>query len=243
MAVIDDVSSEVPVVGPWQAGTVVDIRTETARVKTLRIALPVATPHLAGQHFLVRLTAPDGYTAQRSYSVASPPDGTSEIELTIERLTDGEVSGFLHDELVVGDALEVRGPIGGWFVWNGTTPALLVGGGSGVVPLMAMLRLARRTPNQALAHLVVSVRTPDDLIYASEMSGPDVTVIYTRTQPPDRPRPAARIAVDDLAPFVRPDATTFICGSTGFAEAASNLLVDAGVATPTIRVERFGPTG
>lgn len=240
---IDDAGSEVPAVGPWQAGTVVDIRTETPRVKTLRIALPVAAPHLAGQHFLVRLTAPDGYTAQRSYSVASPPDGTAEIELTIERLTDGEVSGFLHDELVVGDALEVRGPIGGWFVWSGTTPALLVGGGSGVVPLMAMLRLARRTPNQALAHLVVSVRTPEDLIYASEMSGPDVTVIHTRTQPPDGPRPAGRIAVDDLAPFVRPDATTFICGSTGFAEAASNLLVDAGVATTTIRVERFGPTG
>ena len=239
----DAVGSEVPAVGPWQAGTVVDIRTETPRVKTIRIALPVATPHLAGQHFVVRLTAPDGYTAQRSYSVASPPDGTSEIELTVERLSDGEVSGFLHDELVIGDALEVRGPIGGWFVWNATTPALLVGGGSGVVPLMAMLRLARRTPNQALAHLVVSVRTLDDLIYAEEMSGPDVTVVYTREQPPDGARPPGRITVDDLAPFVRPDATTFVCGSTRFAEAASGLLVDAGVATPTIRVERFGPTG
>ena len=116
-------------------------------MKTFSLALGRPTPHLAGQHFVVRLTAPDGYTAQRSYSVASPPgDGTS-IDLTVERLPDGEVSTFLHDELQIGDTLEVRGPIGGWFVWDGTTPALLIGGGSGVVPLMAMLRLARRNPS------------------------------------------------------------------------------------------------
>ena len=138
------------------------IRTETERVKTFALDLPHPTRHLAGQHFVVRLTAPDGYTAQRSYSVASPPDDGTSIELTVERLAEGEVSGFLHDELVVGDTVEVRGPIGGWFVWDGATPALLIGGGSGVVPLMAMLRLARRTPQQTLAHLLVSYRGPTE---------------------------------------------------------------------------------
>ena len=143
---------------PWHAATVVDIRPETARAKTFRLALPQPSNHLAGQHYVVRLTAPDGYTASRSYSVASAPDGTNEIELTVERLLDGEVSTFLHDEVVVGDELEVRGPIGGFFVWKGEDPALLLGGGSGIVPLMAMLRLARRSGRAHLVHLVVSVR-------------------------------------------------------------------------------------
>ncbi|MDQ1680015.1 MAG: hypothetical protein QOI42_874, partial [Frankiaceae bacterium] len=129
--------------GPWQTATVVAIRDETARTKTFRLALAAPSGHRAGQHFVVRLTAPAGYTASRSYSVASAPDGGREIELTVERLDDGEVSGFLHDVVEVGDELDVRGPIGGYFVWDGTTPALLLGGGSGIVPLMAMLRLAR----------------------------------------------------------------------------------------------------
>ena len=137
-------------------------------------------PHRAGQHFVVRLTAPDGYIAQRSYSVASPPDNTSEIELTVERLEDGEVSTFLHDVLEVGDDIEVRGPIGGYFVWDGDTPVTLVGGGSGVVPLMAMLRLARRDGHADLVRLVVSTRTADDLYYRDELPGPETTVVYTR---------------------------------------------------------------
>ena len=142
------------------------------------------SPHLAGQHYIVRLTAPDGYTASRSYSVASPPDGSNAIDLTVERLEDGEVSTFLHDEVVIGDELEVRGPIGGSFVWKADTPAILVGGGSGIVPLMSMLRLARKTGKSDLVHLVVSVRSPDDLFYADELPGPETTILYTRESPP-----------------------------------------------------------
>ena len=231
-----------PPVGGWQGATVAEIRPETATVKTFRFSLSQPTPHIAGQHFSIRLTAPDGYMTERSYSVASPPND-KEIELTVERLADGEVSTFLHDEAMVGDTFEVRGPVGGWFVWDGTTPALLIGGGTGVVPVMAMLRLARRTPNQTLAHLIVSVRTPGDLIYGDELPGPDTTVIYTRQAPPGVTRPPGRLAADDLAPHIRSSATTYICGSTPFVEAASALVVDAGVESGTIRHERFGPTG
>jgi ferredoxin-NADP reductase len=234
--------TDVPRVGPWQDATVVDIRDETSRVKTFRLSLPELTRHLAGQHYLVRLTAPDGYTAQRSYSVASPPDNGNEIDLTVERLPDGEVSTFMHDELAVGDTLEVRGPIGGWFVWDGTTPVLLLGGGSGIVPLMAMLRLARRTATQTLAHLVVSVRTPSDLIYANEVEDNDASVIYTRQAPAGAMRPVGRLTLEDLAPHLRPDAVNYICGSSAFADAASEHIVNAGIDTNTIRVERFGPT-
>ena len=169
----------------------------------------------------MRLSAPDGYTAQRSYSVASPPGDGSSIDLTVERLPDGEVSTFLHDELQVGDTLEVRGPIGGWFVWDGSDPALLIGGGSGVVPLMAMLRLARRQPQQSLAHLLVSAREPADLIYAGELGGDDATVLFTRAALPDSARVPGRITADDLRPHVRSDATVYICGSAGFAATAT----------------------
>ena len=233
----------VPAIGPWQDATVTAIRTETERVKTFALDLPHPTRHLAGQHFVVRLSAPDGYTAQRSYSVASPPgDGTS-IELTVERLAGGEVSGFLHDELVVGDTVEVRGPIGGWFVWDGATPALLIGGGSGVVPLMAMLRLARRTPQQTLAHLLVSYRGPTETIYADELRDDDTTVLYTRDAPPTTSRPAGRITIDDIGPHVCDDVTVYICGSARFSEAATERAVEAGVAAGAMRIERFGPTG
>ncbi len=231
-----------PQVGGWQVATVAEIRPETASVKTFRFSLSQPTPHIAGQHFSIRLTAPDGYMTERSYSVASPPND-KEIELTVERLADGEVSTFLHDEAMVGDTFEVRGPVGGWFVWDGTTPALLIGGGTGVVPVMAMLRLARRTPNQTLAHLIVSVRTPSDLIYRDELPGPDTTVIYTRQAPHGVTRPPRRLSADDLAPHIRSGATTYICGSTPFVGAASALVVDAGVEPDTIRHERFGPTG
>jgi len=233
----------VPKIGSWQAATVLDIRDETARVKTFRLVLSEPAPYMAGQHFLVRLTAPDGYTAQRSYSVASAPADSRQIELTIERLPDGEVSTFLHDETMVGDMIEVRGPIGGWFVWDGASPALLVGGRSGVVPLMAMLRLARATPGQQRAHLIVSVRSPDELIYSSEIQGPDSTIIYTRQAPAGLSRIAGRMTIDDVAPLIRPDATTYVCGSSRFAEAASQLLLDAGATTDSIRIERFGPSG
>jgi ferredoxin-NADP reductase len=222
---------------------VVAITPETPRAKTFRLRVPGKAPHQAGQHYIVRLTAPDGYNASRSYSVASAPDDTDEIELTVERLEGGEVSTFLHDELQPGDDVEVRGPIGRWFVWPGDTPALLLGGGSGVVPLMAMLRLARRTGRSDLVRLVVSVRTPTDLYYAAELPGPESTVVYTRVAPPATERPAGRLGQADLAADLRDDATVFVCGSPGFADAASDLCMSLGVAAERIRVERFGPTG
>jgi len=228
---------------PWQTATVVAIRAETRRAKTFRLALAVPFEHRAGQHCVVRLTAPDGYTASRSYSIASAPDESAEIELTIERLEGGEVSTFVHDDVAVGDELEVRGPIGGWFVWNADSPALLVGGGSGIVPLMAMLRLARRAGRSDLIRLVASVRSPDDLYYANEIPGPETTLVYTRAAPPSFSRPPARLTGDDLPKPIAPGTRAYICGSSGFADAASDVLVGAGLAVEQIRVERFGPTG
>jgi ferredoxin-NADP reductase len=230
------------VASPWRTATVVAIRDETPRAKTFRLALDATSTHLAGQHYVLRLSAPDGYTASRSYSVASAPDGTAEIELTVERLDDGEVSGFLHDVVEVGDELDVRGPIGGYFVWGGTTPALLLGGGSGVVPLMAMLRLARANSRSDLVELVVSVRSPRDLYYADELPGTEATVLYTREAPPTSARPPGRITAEDLVPRLRPDATVYVCGSAPFTNAAGDLLVELGVAAERLRFERFGPS-
>jgi ferredoxin-NADP reductase len=241
--VTDDGRGVGPAPSRRQTATVVAITPETARAKTFRLRLDRPSTHLAGQHYVVRLTAPDGYTAQRSYSVASTPDGSAEIELTVERLEGGEVSSFLHDELRVGDELEVQGPIGGWFVWEADGPALLVGGGSGIVPLMAMLRLARAVGRSDLVRLVVSVRSPDDLYYAAELDGPGATVVYTRTGPPSEARAPGRLTRADLAPLLDPAATCYVCGSAGFADAASTLLVDLGTPVERIRVERFGPSG
>jgi len=232
----------------WQDAVVRSVRDETPNARTLRLELPAARPHLAGQHYVVRLTAPDGYTASRSYSVASAPaDGfddppTGHVELTVERLPDGEVSGYLCDVVEPGDELEVRGPIGGFFAWPGTTPALLVGGGSGVVPLMAMLRQARLTGRADLLRLVVSARSPADLYYAQEIEGPQTTVLYTRRTPPGAGRAAGRLAARDLAGLVRGGEDVFVCGSPGFADAATAALLEAGVPVGAIRVERFGPT-
>jgi ferredoxin-NADP reductase len=229
----------------WVAATVIAIHDETATAKTFRFRLGHPSTHLAGQHYIIRLTAPDGYRAQRSYSVASPPDGTDEVEFTVERLPGGEVSSFLHDEVQVGDELELRGPIGGWFVWQKADgPALLIGGGSGVVPLMAMLRLARRQAVAQLVRLVVSVRRPQDLYYAAELTGPGVTVIYTREAPVDYHRPPGRLNPGDLKTLVvEGDMTGYICGSSPFADAATEAATAAGVPVEHIRVERFGPSG
>jgi ferredoxin-NADP reductase len=227
---------------PWRAARVVSIRDETPRAKTFRFALGEPVRHRAGQHYVVRLTAEDGYTASRSYSIASAPDDSDEFDLTVERFDDGEVSAFLHDVVEIGDELEVRGPIGGWFVWDADGPATLVGGGSGVVPLMAMLRLARRRGLNDLVHLIVSVRSPSMLYYADELPGPETSVVYTREAPPGSSRPVGRLTIDDVAPLVRPDVTAYVCGSSGFADAASHLLVDAGIPVHRVRVERFGPT-
>ncbi len=229
---------------PWHLATVVGVRDETPNAKTLRLRLPEPMPHRAGQHYVVRLTAPDGYTASRSYSVASAPDESAEFELTVERLEDGVVSTFLHDGVEIGDTLEVRGPIGGWFVWEADQPAVLVGGGSGVVPLMAMLRLGRNLGRSHLLHAVVSVRAPEDLYYANELPGPETTIVYTRAAP-NGGRPPGRLALTDVARTVPDggDITAYVCGSTGFCNTATDLLMEAGVPTHRIRVERFGPTG
>jgi ferredoxin-NADP reductase len=227
----------------WQTATVVGITDETSRAKTFRLRLATAVPHVAGQHYVIRLTAPDGYTASRSYSVASAPDDTPDLDFTVERLEDGEVSSFLHDVVELGDELEVRGPIGRWFIWEGNTPALLVGGGSGLVPLMAMLRFARREDKRDLVRLVVSVRSPEDLLYADEVIGPETTVAYTRRTPAGSGRQPGRLTASDLPDRVDAGTVAYVCGSAGFANHATDLLLARGIEAAAIRVERFGPTG
>ena len=231
----------------WEPAVVLDVRAETPTARTLRLGLPAgAQGHVPGQHYVVRVPGPDGAPAQRSYSVASAPrapgpDGLREIELTIERLDGGAVSPYLHDVVQVGDRLEVRGPFGGWFIWSGDTPVLLVGGGSGVVPLMAMVRHWRLGGRRMPLHLVLSVRTPQEVYYRDEL-GPETTVVHTRLAPPGDPRPAGRLAAADLQPLLVPGATCYVCGSAGFAEHASQLLVTCGVDRGLVRVERFGPS-
>lgn len=228
---------------PWQLATVVGIARETARAKTFRLRLAQPRDHLAGQHYVVRLTAPDGYTASRSYSVASSPLDTGHIELTVERLDGGEVSTFLHDVVEVGDTLEVRGPIGGWFVWDGDSPALLLAGGSGVVPFMAMLRLARGTGRADLLRVVVSVRTPADLYYPEELPGAETVVLYTRQAPAGVTRPPGHLTMSDLPVGAAEFPRAFVCGSSNFANHATDVLLSSGLPATALRIERFGPSG
>ncbi len=216
------------------------MRRPIQRSVELRLDVHDRVDHLAGQHYVVRLTAEDGYTAQRSYSVASAP-GDPLVELFVERLDDGEVSAFLADVVEPGDELEVRGPIGGWFVWDGETPALLVAGGYGAVPFVAMLRTARALGRTDLLRIVVSSRTLGELPYAEELMAAGALVVLTREQ--HGIRPAGRLTGPDLLPLWEPDQTAFVCGSTPFAEAASQLLVGRGVPPASIRVERFGASG
>jgi ferredoxin-NADP reductase len=229
--------------GRWQIATVASIKEETQRVKSFRLDLPMWMPHLPGQHYDVRLTAPDGYQAQRSYSIASSPLDEGEIELTIDRLADGEVSPYFHDVVVVGDQVEVRGPFTSYFVWRGESPVLLVGGGSGVVPLMAMLRHRRRTMPDIPMRLVYSVRTGAEVIYATEL-GDDVVLTFTREAPVGWTGHTGRIDAALIADAVAGhDGIAFVCGSNGFVESAAQLLLQAGVDAGSIRTERFGPTG
>jgi ferredoxin-NADP reductase len=197
--------------------------------------------HLPGQHYDVRLTAPDGYRAQRSYSIASSPLDEGEIELTIDRLDDGEVSPYFHDVVVEGDEVEVRGPFASYFVWRGESPVLLVGGGSGVVPLMAMLRHRRRTMPELPMRLVYSVRSPAELIYAQELGG-DAVLTFTRQAPEGWDGHRGRVDAALIASAADASATAFVCGSNGFVETATALLLDAGLAAGQVRTERFGPT-
>jgi ferredoxin-NADP reductase len=229
--------------GRWQLGTVTAIRRETPRVKSFRITLPFWVEHLPGQHYEVRLTAPDGYRAQRSYSVASSPLDEGEIELTVQQLEEGEVSGYLHDVMREGDQLEVRGPFTSYFVWRGESPALLLGGGSGVVPLMAMLRHKRRAMPELDMRLLYSVRSPDEVIFADELGG-ETSLAFTRSAPEGWRGHRGRIdesVIAELEPTA--GAVAFACGSNGFVETATQLLLDAGMPAERIRTERFGATG
>jgi ferredoxin-NADP reductase len=228
--------------GRWQIGTVTRIKEETPRVKSFRIELPMWMPHLPGQHYDVRLTDPDGYHAERSYSIASSPLDEGGIELTIDKLEDGEVSPYFHDVVVEGDQVEVRGPFTSYFVWRGEKPALLVGGGSGVVPLMCMLRHRRRTMPDLPMRLVYSVRHTDDVIYQDEM-GDETLLTFTREPPEGWDGHTGHIDAELIAEAGIDDGIAFVCGSNGFVESGSELLMDAGFDPQRIRTERFGPTG
>ena len=199
-------------------------------------------PHLPGQHYDVRLTAPDGYSAQRSYSIASSPLDEGGVELTIDRLDDGEVSPYFHDVVEVGDQVEVRGPFTSYFVWRGESPVLLIGGGSGVVPLMAMLRHRRRAMPEAQMRLIYSVRSAEDVIYAGEL-GDDTLLTYTREPPAGWTGHTGRIDAGLVGAAGITSGTVFVCGSNGFVETAGGLAVDAGFDPARIRTERFGPSG
>jgi ferredoxin-NADP reductase len=246
---------------PWQAATVVSIREETPSVKTIRFAVASWPGHLPGQHADVRLVAEDGYRAERSYSIASPPEASG-LELTVERLQDGEVSPFLVDDLQPGDTIQLRGPIGGYFVWTAEgrrTPLLLVAGGVGVVPLMCMLRHRKLSGGSVPAALLYSARTRGDVVYREELaqiaaSDPAVTlqITLTRDSAPGWSGRVGRIDLASVQALVQDlgggrggggAAECFVCGSAGFVEAASALLVQAGQPAEAIRTERFGPTG
>jgi len=222
--------------------------TETPRVRTLVLDVPDWAGHRAGQHVDVRLTAEDGYQAERSYSLASAPGEPPSI--TVERLDDGEVSPYLVDEVVPGDKFELRGPIGGWFVWDadsGSSPLFLVAGGSGVVPLMAMLRHRRATGSKVPAKLLYSSRTYEDVIYRDEldMVGAEVVYTLTREQPPDWQGRSGRVDADLLRDVAFPpelDPRVYVCGPTSFVEAVADSLVGLGHKPGLIKTERFGGT-
>ncbi|HSB67016.1 MAG TPA: ferredoxin reductase [Anaerolineales bacterium] len=239
----------------WQVSTVVKVKVETHNVKTFTLALPNWMPHKAGQHYDVRLTAPDGYQAQRSYSIASNPEQIGEIDLTVERLEEGEVSTYLHDVLIVGDQVELRGPIGGYFVWEADMggPLFLVAGGSGIVPLMAMLRHRKAVGSQVPARLLFSSRTYEDIIYRNELeelnrdhSGVEVFHTLTRIQPAGWQGYDRRIDLPMLKEITQPfgkQFLTYICGPTALVEGVANGLVALDIPPEQIRTERFGPTG
>jgi ferredoxin-NADP reductase len=240
----------------WQIATITDIRPETATVKSSTLTLPSWTRHRAGQHYDIRLTAEDGYQAQRSYSIASEPEREGEIDITVERIDDGEVSAYLHDVVIPGDQIEVRGPIGGYFVWEAgllPAPLLLIAGGSGVVPLMAMIRHRAAVMARNPTALLYSSRTFEDIIYYPELerllrmdSGLKVFHTLTRSQPADWKGYMRRIDEEMLREIAGPlgDAVqVFICGPTLMVESAAGTLTGIGVMSNQIRTERFGPTG
>ncbi|MDX2091653.1 MAG: ferredoxin reductase [Kofleriaceae bacterium] len=239
----------------WQVGEVVAVRTETPRARSIAIALPAWPGHRAGQHVDVRLTAEDGYSVERSYSIASPPEDGERVTLTVERLDNGEVSPYLVDELRVGDPLELRGPIGGYFVWEARLggPLLLVAGGSGIAPLMAMIRHRVAARSTTPTRLLYSSRSFDDVIYRDELariasngSGIQPTYTLTRAQPAGWTGYRRRVDTDMLREVAWPPerrAQVFVCGPTDFVEAAAASLLELGHAPARIKTERFGATG
>ncbi len=239
----------------WQLGEVVATQAETARTRSIRLSLPTWMEHRAGQHVDVRLTADDGYQAERSYSIASPPEEQPRVTLTVERLDDGEVSPYLTDELRVGDKLELRGPIGGYFVWEASMggPLLLVAGGSGIVPLMAMIRHRAAVGSAVPTRLLYSSRSFEEVIYRDELdrlvrSTTMLEVVHTltRMQPPGWTGYHRRIDPEMLRAVAWPleqRPLAFICGPTPFVETAATSLVTLGYDPARIKTERFGPTG
>jgi ferredoxin-NADP reductase len=238
----------------WQVAKVTAVTPDTARVSSLTFDVPGWPGHLAGQHVDVRLTAEDGYQAQRSYSIASAPE-EPRVTITVERLDDGEVSPYLVGEVRQSDSLELRGPIGGYFVWKAADPrpVLLIGGGSGVVPLMAMIRHRARAGSATPVRLLYSSRTYDDIIYRAELDrlsaaadGLEVWHTLTRAQPPGWKEYARRLdrqMIADVAWPAERQPIVFICGPTPFVEAAASLLVEHGYDPSWVKTERFGATG
>jgi ferredoxin-NADP reductase len=225
----------------WQTATLTEIRRETPHASTFRFAVPAWAGHLPGQHLMLRLTAEDGYAAQRHYSIASAPDDPGHIELTLDHVEGGEVSGWFHTVAKPGDEVEVRGPLSGFFAWPGDRPALLIGAGSGVVPLMSMVRHHRAQGLSVPLRLLVSARSAEELIYADEL-GVETTPVFTRSAPEGVA--VGRMAAAHVAPLLAEQPSggweAYVCGSNAFAEHASRLLVEAGQPVHRIRIERFG---
>src|SRR5580700_3857652 len=239
----------------WRIGKVVALRDETLTARTIAIVVPDWPGHVAGQHIDVRLTAPDGYSAVRSYSIASVPSSDGRIEITVDRLPNGEVSPYPTQLVMVGDELEVRGPIGRWFAWRAEQvgPVQLVAGGSGIVPLMSMIRSRTSAGSTVPFRLLYSVREPGAVFYRDELRALSaehrsvvVTYAYTRTVPKDWPRPPGRIDAALITDTTWPadlGPACYICGPTPFVETVANLLTASGNDRDKIRTERFGPTG
>jgi ferredoxin-NADP reductase len=239
----------------WQIASITEIKPETANVKSFTLKLPEWMRHRAGQHYDIRLTAEDGYQTQRSYSIASEPERNGEVDITVERIEDGEVSTYLHDVVVKGDRIEVRGPIGGYFVWdaNMAGPLLLIAGGSGVVPLMSMIRHRAAAGAKNPTTLLYSSRNFEDVIYYNELenlskanNGLQVFHTLTRSQPAGWKGYARRIddaMLKEVAVPLGRSVQVFICGPTLMVESAANALVKLRINPNQIRTERFGPTG
>lgn len=242
--------------GGWQVATAVDAWAETATARTLVLDVPGWPGHRAGQHVDLRLTADDGYTASRAYSVSAPTDPAhpTRVQVTVQRVMGGEVSTYLVDDLPVGAGIEVRGPVGGWFVWEpgtaGGAPVLLLAGGSGVTPLVAMVRARRAAGDRTPFRVLYSVRMPTDAMFLDELTRPGVDgvegdVWFTRAAPPDARRAPARIGLRDLAHHGWPadlGPVSYVCGPTGFVETMTRLLLVLGHDARAIRAERFGPS-